>query len=87
MKNRLLCGTRLLSAEGYTMLPVRAVATALGINNSNVIWNQATKTVTIMYGQRIITMVAGQKVITVNGNTIPRHPLQYRSKTAEHSCL
>lgn len=60
-----------ISAEGYTMLPVRAVATALGINNSNVIWNQATKTVTIMYGQRIITMVAGQKVITVNGNTIP----------------
>ena len=60
-----------ISAAGYTMLPVRAVATALGINNSNVIWNQATKTVTIMYGQRIITMVAGQKVITVNGNTIP----------------
>lgn len=60
-----------ISADGYTMLPVRAVATALGINNSNVIWNQATKTVTIMYGQRIITMVAGQKVITVNGNTIP----------------
>ena len=60
-----------LSAEGYTMLPVRAVATALGINNSSVIWNQATRTVTIMYGQRIITMVAGQKVITVNGNTIP----------------
>ena len=60
-----------ISADGYTMLPVRAVATALGINNSSVIWNQATKTVTIMYGQRIITMVAGQKVITVNGNTIP----------------
>lgn len=60
-----------LSAEGYTMLPVRAVATALGVDNSSVIWNQATRTVTIMYGQRIITMVAGQKVITVNGNTIP----------------
>ena len=60
-----------ISAAGYTMLPVRAVATALGINNNNVLWNQASKTVTILYGQRIITMVAGQKVVTVNGNTIP----------------
>lgn len=60
-----------ISAAGYTMLPVRAVATALGINNNNVLWNQASRTVTILYGQRIITMVAGQKVVTVNGNTIP----------------
>lgn len=60
-----------ISAQGYTMLPVRAVATALGINNNNVLWNQASRTVTILYGQRIITMVAGQKVVTVNGNTIP----------------
>ena len=60
-----------ISAQGYTMLPVRAVATALGINNNNVLWNQASRTVTILYGQRIITMVAGQKVVTVNCNTIP----------------
>ena len=60
-----------ISAAGYTMLPVRAVATALGINNNNVLWNQASRTVTILYGLRIITMVAGQKVVTVNGNTIP----------------
>ena len=60
-----------ISHQGYTMLPVRAVATALGINNNNVLWNQASRTVTILYGQRIITMVAGQKVVTVNGNTIP----------------
>ena len=44
-----------ISAAGYTMLPVRAVATALGINNNNVLWNQASRTVTILYGQRIIT--------------------------------
>lgn len=61
-----------ISAAGYTMLPVRAVATALGINNNNVLWNQASRTVTILYGQRIITMVAGQKVVTVNGNKIGR---------------
>ena len=53
------------------MLPVRAVAVALGINTNNVLWDQATKTVTILYGQRIITMVAGQKVVYVNGSAIP----------------
>ena len=60
-----------INAAGYTMLPVRAVAVALGINTNNVIWDQATKTVTILYGQRIITMTVGQKVINVNGSAIP----------------
>ena len=60
-----------INADGYTMLPVRAVATALGINNDAVQWNQATKTVIIMYGQRIITMTAGQSVVYVSGTAIP----------------
>ena len=60
-----------VSAAGYTMLPVRAVAVALGIHNNNVLWDQTTKTVTILYGQRIITMTVGAKVINVNGSAIP----------------
>ena len=60
-----------INANGYTMLPVRAVATALGINNDAVQWDQATKTVIIMYGQRIITMTAGQSVVYVSGTAIP----------------
>ena len=60
-----------INAAGRTMLPVRAVAVALGINTNNVIWDQATKTVTILYGQRIITMQVGSSVITVNGSSIP----------------
>ena len=60
-----------VSASGYTMLPVRAVAVALGILNNNVLWDQASKTVTILYGQRIITMTVGAKVINVNGSAIP----------------
>ena len=60
-----------INAAGYTMLPVRAVATALGIHNNNVIWSQAAKQVTILYGQRIITMTVGQSVIYVNGSAIP----------------
>lgn len=60
-----------INADGYTMLPVRAVATALGIHNNNVIWSQAAKQVTILYGQRIITMTVGQSVVYVNGSAIP----------------
>lgn len=60
-----------INAAGYTMLPVRAVANALGIDKNAVLWDQPTRTVTIMYGQRIITMTYGQKVIYVNGSALP----------------
>jgi len=60
-----------INANDYVMLPVRAVATALGIDNNAVQWDQATKTVIIMYGQRIITMTAGQSVVYVSGTAIP----------------
>ncbi|NCC16680.1 MAG: copper amine oxidase N-terminal domain-containing protein [Clostridia bacterium] len=60
-----------ICAAGYTMLPVRAVSKALGVNTNNVLWNAEAKTVTIMYGQRIITMTVGKKTINVNGSAIP----------------
>ncbi|MFV0313910.1 MAG: copper amine oxidase N-terminal domain-containing protein [Anaerotignum sp.] len=60
-----------ITGAGYTMLPVRAVAKALGVDPNNVLWSAETRTVTIMYGQRIITMTVGQKVIKVNGSSIP----------------
>lgn len=60
-----------INAEGYTMLPVRAIATSLGIDNNNVLWDQATRTVTILYGDRIISMTAGASVMYVNGSSIP----------------
>lgn len=60
-----------INAEGYTMLPVRAISTSLGIDNNNVLWDQATRTVTILYGDRIISMTAGASVMYVNGSSIP----------------
>ncbi|WP_352399889.1 stalk domain-containing protein [Anaerotignum sp.] len=60
-----------ISAAGYTMLPVRAVSKALGVNTNNVLWSAEARTVTIMYGQRIITMTVGQKVVYINGSAIP----------------
>ena len=60
-----------ITAAGYTMLPVRAVAKALGINNNSVMWSAEARTATILYGQRIITMTVGEKVVYVNGSAIP----------------
>ena len=60
-----------INANGYTMLPLRAVAVALGINSNNVLWDQASRTATVMYGSKIINMTYGQKVVYVNGAMIP----------------
>lgn len=60
-----------INAENYTMLPVRAVAVALGIDNDAIIWNAETHTATIFHGSRIISMTVGADVMTVNGTTIP----------------
>ena len=60
-----------INAAGYTMLPLRAVAVALGINENNVLWDQTTRTATVMYGSKIINMTYGQKVVYVNAAPIP----------------
>ena len=60
-----------INAGGDTMLPLRAVSVALGINSNNVLWDQSTRTATIMYGSKIISMTSGQKVVYVNAAPIP----------------
>ena len=60
-----------INADGYTMLPLRAVSVALGINSNNVLWDQASRTATVMYGSKIISMTYGQKVVYVNAAPIP----------------
>ena len=60
-----------INAAGYTMLPLRAVAVALGINENNVLWDQTSRTATVMYGSKIINMTYGQKVVYVNAAPIP----------------
>ena len=56
-----------LSKDGYTMLPVRAVANAFGVHPKNVIWDAESKTVTLLYGEEIIQMVVGEMKINING--------------------
>ena len=53
-------------SEGYTMLPVRAVTEALS-GAAIVRWDDATKTVTITFGSRVISMTVGSKTMNING--------------------
>ncbi len=53
--------------NGRTMLPVRYVAYALNIEPNKIIWDKATKTVTIYDGSNIIKAPLNSKKITVNG--------------------
>jgi len=57
-----------LSAEGRTMMPVRAISTVFG---GTVGWDDATQTVTVMSNDRIISMQVGSKTLYVNGVAIP----------------
>ncbi|MTI53305.1 copper amine oxidase N-terminal domain-containing protein [Geosporobacter ferrireducens] len=57
--------------DGRTFLPIRYVAESLGVSENNIVWNANTKTVTIMKGDRIATMVIGSKTLTVNGTAVP----------------
>ena len=48
------------------MLPVRAVTEAL--NGIAVVrWDDATKTCTVSFGQRVFSMTVGSKVLNMNG--------------------
>ncbi|RXT04501.1 copper amine oxidase N-terminal domain-containing protein [Ammoniphilus sp. CFH 90114] len=53
--------------NGRTFLPVRFVAEALGVTESNIIWNANTKTVTLIKGDRIAQMTIGSNKLIVNG--------------------
>lgn len=52
--------------DGRTMIPVKYAAYALGVDPSNIKWDQATKTATIL-GDRVIQVKIGSKDLVVNG--------------------
>ncbi|MEA4973079.1 MAG: copper amine oxidase N-terminal domain-containing protein, partial [Candidatus Metalachnospira sp.] len=56
-----------INAANYTMLPLRAITEAFG---ATVNWDDASKTVTIMGGQRIISMTIGSKTMYINGTPV-----------------
>jgi hypothetical protein len=56
--------------DGRTMVPVKYVAYALGVDPQQVQWDQATKTVTI-YGDKVVNITIGSKSIVVGGTPVP----------------
>jgi Copper amine oxidase N-terminal domain. len=56
--------------DGRTFLPVRYVAEALGVSSDNILWDAATKTVTLFKGDRVVKLKIGSKVLYVNGTAI-----------------
>lgn len=56
-----------INAENYTELPLRAVSEAFG---ATVAWDDASRTVTIMMGQRIVSMTIGSKTMYINGTPV-----------------
>lgn len=56
--------------DGRTMLPVRALANAIGIPDSNITWNSYEEKVIVQKHDRKVQLTIGQNIINVNGNDI-----------------
>lgn len=56
-----------INSENYTMLPVRAISEAFG---ATVNWDAASRTVTVLSGQRIISMAIGSRTMYINGTPV-----------------
>jgi hypothetical protein len=55
-----------INADGYTMMPLRAVVQALS-GTAIVTWDNSTKTATVLFGARVISMTIGEKHMVING--------------------
>lgn len=60
-----------ISKDNYTMLPLRAVANALGVDDSKILYNSKTFTATLIANDRTITITKGQKSIAIDGTPTP----------------
>lgn len=56
-----------INADSRTMVPLRAVAVALGVNDDQIVWIGASRTVIINYADTWISMVIGSQIMKVNG--------------------
>lgn len=57
-----------VNGDGRTMLPVRAIAEAVG---ANVDWDPATQTATLTQGDKVVKVPVGRKTIIVGGSDVP----------------
>ncbi len=61
-----------VSNNGSTMVPVRALSYALGVDEEDIYWHQATQTVTIQVtSDRVAQFTVGSDICTINGIQYP----------------
>jgi len=56
--------------DSRTYMPVRYVAEAMGVIDSNIMWDGTTQTATLMKGDKVVQVKIGSKALLVNGATI-----------------
>lgn len=56
--------------DGRTYMPLRYVAQALGVADSNILWDGATKKVTLIKGNTFVQLTIGSNILMVNGMPI-----------------
>lgn len=59
-----------IDTAGRTMVPVRYIGDALGISSSQIIWNQATTTATLI-GKQVVSVKVGDANLIASGTVIP----------------
>lgn len=53
--------------NGRTYIPVRYVVQALGVSHKNILWDDATQTVTLMKDDKVVQLSIGSNTLVVNG--------------------
>ncbi len=56
--------------ESRTFMPIRYVANALGVVDTNILWDDANKTVTLMKADKVVQLKIGSNVMLINGAAV-----------------
>lgn len=56
--------------DTHTFIPIRYIACALGIDNSNIIWDGASNTVTLLKDSKVVQLRIGNKTLLINGAVV-----------------
>ncbi len=60
-----------IDEKGRTMVPLRAMATAMHLTEDQIVWNQREQTVTVFKGSHVISVRVGESHLVRDGVTIP----------------
>ncbi|MDD3899349.1 MAG: copper amine oxidase N-terminal domain-containing protein, partial [Syntrophomonadaceae bacterium] len=57
-------------SNSRTYMPIRYVAYALGIDDNNILWDGAKRTVTLIKGDKVVQMTIGSTTLLINGAAV-----------------